>query len=433
MRKLSLCIAVLGAVVLTSFLSSCKKSEGSGHQAVVVWHWMTDRDEAFQNLAQQYKQETGKEVQFQLYAPSDVYSQKVRVGAQTDSLPDIYGVLGDARDLASFIEAGHVENLTARLGDGPGSWKSNFYDEALNTTYFKPANSFQVPEGFYGIPIDVTTIPFIYNKRLFKNAGLNPEKPPQTWDEFIAAGKALKRTGVTGFVSGWAETWLIYSLATDLAHNLMGEAKVMATHAGTVPYTDPDWVAVFTAFEKLQKAGFIDPSLVTLGNKAAEQAFSQERSGMTFNGSWAVNVYSGMNPKLDYAPFRPPQLGTKFPQTVWGGAGTVFLVNAKSQVKDDAIAFLKWMSDKKQASYLITATKNLSAVKDASGDGVAPVLKQFADLMRNSIHPNRFAVSEDPRVQEAMTKGIQSILIAEKTPAEVAADVQKAKEKSKSE
>ncbi len=432
MKKLTWLFAVVLVVAMMPFFSSCKKSAGS-NGGVVVWHWMTDRDDAFQELSKQYKQETGKDVQFQLYAPSDVYSQKVRVGAQTNSLPDIYGVLGDARDLASFIEAGHVENLTPQLGDGPGSWKTNFYEEALNTTYFKPGNSFQVIDGFYGIPVDVTTIPMIYNKALFKKAGLNPNAPPKTWDEFIAAGKALKRSGVTGFTSGWAETWLIYSLVTDMAHNLMGEAKVMDTHAGKVPYTDPDWIKVFAAFEELQKAGFVDPSLVTLGNKAAEQAFSQERSGMTFNGSWAVNVYAGMNPKLDYAPFRPPQLGGKFPQTVWGGAGTVFLVNAKSKAKDDAVAFLKWMSDKKQAAYLVTATKNLSAVKDAAGEGTAPVLTQFSELMKNSIHPNRFTVSEDPKVQETMTKGIQSILIAEKTAGQVAADVQKAKEKAQAE
>ncbi|MCG3206210.1 MAG: hypothetical protein KCHDKBKB_02943 [Elusimicrobia bacterium] len=430
MKKLSL-ISLAVIVVLTPFLFSCKKLTRS--HAVVVWHWMTDRDEALQELARKYKEETGQEVQFQLYAPSDVYSQKVKVGAQTNSLPDIYGVLGDAQDLAHFIEAGHVENLTGSLGEGPDSWRSTFYEEAINTAYFKAGNSFNVPEGTYGIPLDVTTIPMIYNKSLFAKAGLDPQKPPQTWTEFLEAGKALKKIGVTGFVSGWAETWLIYSLVTDLAHNLMGAEKVMDTHAGKVSYTDPDWVAVFTAFEQLQKAGFVDPSLVTLGNKAAEQAFSQERSGITFNGSWAVNVYAGMNDKLDYAPFPPPQLGNKFPPCVWGGAGSVFLVNAKSEVKDKAVAFLKWLSDKKQASFMVSATRNLSAVKDVGGEGVSPVLQQFADLMKNSIHPNRFLISEDPKVQEAITKGIQSILISEKTPSKVAEEVQKAKEKSKTE
>jgi ABC-type glycerol-3-phosphate transport system substrate-binding protein len=75
------------------------------------------------------------------------------------------------------------------------------------------------------------------------------------------------------------------------------------------------------------------------------------------------------------------------------------------------------------------ATKNLPAVKEV-GESVSPMLKQFADLMKNSIHPNRFQVTEDPKVQEALTKGIQSILIGEKTPLQIAAEVQKAKVKA---
>lgn len=419
---------MLGAILILPFVSSCKNQSAVDSKTIVVWHWMTDRDEAFQELSRRYKQETGNDVQFQLYAPSDVYSQKVRVGAQTDSLPDVYGVLGDSRDLASFIEASHIENLKEKLGDGAGSWKDQFYAEALNTTYFKAGNQFNVPEGYYGIPIDVTTIPMIYNKKLFEKAGLNPAKPPQTWDEFLEAGKKLKEIGVTGFVSGWNETWLIYSLVTDMASNLMGEQKMMDTFSGKIPYTDKDWVKVLEAFEQLQKAGFSDSSLVTLNNKSAEQAFASERSGITFNGSWAVNVYAGMNPSLDYAPMRPPALGNKYPRTVWGGAGSVFCVNAKSPNKEGAIEFLKWLSQKNQASYLVATTKNLAATKDVS-DAPA-VLKAFSELMKDSIHPNRFAVSEDPKVQEVLTKGIQSILIAEKTAVQVAADVQKAKEKS---
>lgn len=414
-------LVVLSMIAVSFSLTSCKKSGApESSNSIIVWHWMTDRDTAFNELAKQYKEKTGVDVQFQLYAPSDNYSQKVRVGAQTSTLPDIFGVLGDSRDLASFIEAGHIENLTPALVEGGTSaWKNNFYAEALETSLFKAGNQFKIPEGYYGIPIDVTTIPMIYNKKLFTKAGLDPNKPPKTWDEFIEAGKKLKASGVTGFVSGWSETWIIYSLVTDLAHNLMGADKVMDTFRGKVPYTDPQWVEVFNAFEKMKKADFIDPSLVSLGNKNAEQAFASERSGITLNGSWAVNVYAGMNPNLEYAAFRPPLLGTKFPQTVWGGAGSVFSVNAKSPNKDKAIQFLKWLSEKQQAAYLVKETKNLPAVKNLESE-IPPVLAGFSSVMPNSIHPNRFPVSEDPKVQEVLTKGIQSILIGEQTPQQVA-------------
>lgn len=419
------CLGLCAALLI---LPSCKKSGGSAGESnsIVVWHWMTDREDALLALAKKYKEQTGVNVQFHLYAPSDAYAQKVRVGAQTNTLPEVFGILGESRNLASFIEAGHVANLKEELGSGKDSWKSRFYEEALNTAYFHKDNQFNVPEGYYGIPMDVTTIPMIYNKSLFAKAGLDPEQPPQTWKEFLEAGKKLKAAGVMGFTSGWGESWLIYSLATDLAHNIMGAEKVMATFAGKVPYTDPQWLEVFSAFDQLREAGFADPSLVSNGNKSAERTFALERAGMTFNGSWAVNVYAGMNPNLQYAPFRPPSLNAKRPRAVWGGAGTVFSVNDRSSNKQLAIDFLRWLTSQEQAAFLVTQTKNLPSVKDVGGE-ISPVLQGFAAMMENSIHPNRFSASEDPDVQEVFNKGIQSILIDENTPQQVAEAVQKAK------
>jgi len=411
------------------FLSCNKESGTSKENTVVIWHWMTDREEAFLELARRYKEKTGVTVDFQLYAPTENYAQKVRVGAQTKSLPEIFGVLGGKRDFATFIEAGHIENLNSQLGRKKGSWKETFYEEALNSCYFESGNSFQVPEGYYGIPLDIMTIPMIYNKRLFKKAGLDPNAPPATWAEFLDAGKKLRASGVTGFVSGWREVWLIYSIVTDMAHNLMGEKKVMDTIRGKVPYTDGDWITVLEAFHQLHKAGFSDPGLVTMGNNTAEQAFAGERSGISFNGAWAVNVFAKMNPRLDYGVFRIPALGNKFPRTVWGGAGTILHVNGKSPNKELAVDFMRWITEKSQMGYLSTTTKNLPAVKDVGGD-MPKILKDFASVMENSIHPNRFQATEEPKVIEVLTKGIQSILIGEKTATQIAAEVQEMKERA---
>jgi len=423
-------ILTLGLIAIFFILPACPKSQQSTRDSnsLIFWHWMTDRDKAFKTLADKFKEETGINVVVRLHAPSDAYSQNVSVGAQTDSLPDIYGILDDSKTIASFIKAGHVEKLDSYLGSGPGSWKERFYAEDLSNNYFPPENSFGVAPGYYGIPIDVTTIPMIYNKRLFEKAGLNPEEPPQTWEEFIEAGKALRKAGVIGFTSGWAETWLIQSMATDLAHNLMGSQKVMDTFAGKVPYTDEDWIEVFTAFEAMHKAGFADPSLVTLVNKYAEQSFASERSGMTFNGSWAVNVYGKMNPNLDYGVFRVPALGQENPRTVWGAAGSVFNVNAKSEHKDKAVQFLKWLTEKEQAAFLLNETKNLPAIRGLD-EGISPVLADFAKMMEDSIHPSRFDHSEEPRVLDVFGKGIQAILIGEKTPQVVSKEIQAMKDK----
>ena len=49
--------------------------------------------------------------------------------------------------------------------------------------------------------------------------------------------------------------------------------------------------------------------------------------------------------------------------------------------------------------------------------------------MEGATHPNVYPVHENPSVTEAFDKGIQSIMIGEKTPEQVAKDVQEVKEK----
>lgn len=408
------------------FLTACGGPSKQSSDSITVWHWMSDREAAFNVLAQQYKDLTGVDVRFELYAPSDSYVQKVRAAAQTSTLPDIYGILGESRDFAGFIRAGHVENLSAAMDENQGQWRKRFFSKALLNTIFVEGNGYNVPAGTYGVPLDVTNIQMLYNKDIFKKAGLDPERPPQTWDEFLKIGPALKKINAPGLVTGWGELWLIDCFASDLAFNLMGEEKVMKTLRGEVPYTDPDWVKLFTYFDELRKSDILAPGVVTMINKTAEQNFANGRGAMSFNGSWGVNVYAGMNPNLNYGAFLPPAVSNKHPRVIWGGAGSSFVVNAKSDKKDKVVAFLKWLTEKDQQVYLAKETKNLPAIPDAIGN-IPPVLGQFADDMESTIHPSRFPIAEYGPVIESFDKGIQSILIGEKTPQQVAEEVQRMK------
>jgi multiple sugar transport system substrate-binding protein len=51
-------------------------------------------------------------------------------------------------------------------------------------------------------PIETRIYPIVYNKALFKKAGLDPSTPPTTWNAMIADAKKLKAAGVTPFVTG---------------------------------------------------------------------------------------------------------------------------------------------------------------------------------------------------------------------------------------
>ncbi len=396
--------------------------------SITVWHWMTDRQQAFDELAKRYEKQTGIKVNFELYAPSDAYSQKVRAAAQGQTLPDIFGILGEKRDFSSFIKAGHVLDLTSYMDENQGQWRKKLFAKALAINEYNEGNSYGIKPGVYGVPIDVMTIEMVYNKDLFKELGLNPNRPPQTFAEFIDIGKKIKAANKQGLVSGWGEVWMIDCLANNYAFNIMGKDKVIATIKGEVPYTDPDWIKVLTLFKEMEDSGVLANGLVTMVNKTAEQLFANGKAVFAFNGSWCVNVYNGMNPKLNYAAMLPPKASDKFPMTIWGGAGSSFLVNGRSPRAKEAVKFLQWLTDNDQQAYLAENTRNLPSNKE-SLKKIPEVLAQFADDVEFTTHPNVWGVSEFPAVIEALDKGIQSIIIKERTPEQVASEVQKIKER----
>jgi len=428
MRKNYIILALSSWFVALSIVGCAPSESGKSAGAVTVWHWMTDREPAFQELAKRYEASTGVKVNFELYAPSDAYSQKVRAAAQGGNLPDIFGILGEKRDFSSFVKAGHILELTPYMEADLGKWKNSFFPKALAVNEFSEGNSYGVKVGIYGAPIDVMTIQMLYNKDLFKQLGLNPNRPPQIFSEFIDIGKKIKAAKMLGLVSGWGEVWMIDCLANNYAFNIMGKDKVLATIRGEVPYTDSDWIKVLTLFKEMQESGVLANGLVTMVNKTAEQLFANGRAVFAFNGSWCVNVYKGMDPNLNYGAMLPPKASDKFPMSIWGGAGSSFMVNARSKNKVEAVKFLQWLTEKDQQVYLAEQTNNLPANKD-SIKRIPEVLSQFASVMEYTTHPNVWGVSEFSPVIEALDKGIQSIIINEKTPEQVAVEVQKIKER----
>jgi raffinose/stachyose/melibiose transport system substrate-binding protein len=423
-------ILLLLSAVFLSALSACNSTQGLKKGELVIWHWMTDREDALQDLADQYQKEKGLKVHLELYAPSDAYSSKVRASAQTDSLPDIFGVLGESRDLASFINSGHVANLEPEMMADKKAWYSTFFPSALATNTFHEDNQYKVPTGIYGVPIDVTNIQMLYNKDLFKQAGLDPEKAPRTWDEWMEDWHKLKAAHIPGFVSGWGETWMIGCFANNYAFNIMGEEKVLDTYRGKVSYTDPDWIRVLSLFEQLRKEDILVSGVVTMVNKNAEQTFANGKAAFSFNGSWCVNVYKGMSPDLQYAVMLPPKVSNAYPMKIWGGAGSSFMVNPHSPNREEAVAFLKWLTAPAQQTVLSKDTLNLPSIR-ASTLQLPPVLAEFSSKTDATTHPSQWPVTEDPTVSEAFNKGIQSILIGEKTASQVAAELAKMKKQKK--
>lgn len=420
-------VRLLFALLIVAPLISCS-TKPKEKADVTIWHWMTDRQPVFENIAKKYHEETGIRVVFETYAPSEVYRNKVRAAASGKLLPEIFSPLGDKRELSSFIKAGYIADLTEEMNKG---WKNELFAKPLAQNTFQKENDWDIKPGIYGVPIDVNAIEIYYNKDLFKQAGLNPEKPPKTWKQFIEAGKKLRAANIQPFASGFGEGWLIGVFAKSYQWNLFGRKGVIGLIKGSIPYTDPKFVKILSLFEEMRENKLLASGIATMVNKDSERAFATGKVAMALNGSWGVNVYHGMNPNLNYGIMMPPRLTEgKYPLLIFGGEGSSLNVNAQSPNKDKAIQFLKWITSKEQQIILAKETRNIPVNKN-SASGLPDTLANFAKNIKYTFEA--LPVSEDWQVVNAINLGLQSILIGEKNAEQVAKDIQTEKENRKKE
>lgn len=107
--------------------------------------------------------------------PWDTLYQKVLTAAAGNDGPDIVAM--SASRMPQYIDEGLFQPL------------DDYYDNAdFDSDALAPAavTASEFEGSNYGVPVNIATMMMYYNKDLFTAAGLDPEKPPTTWDEFAA-------------------------------------------------------------------------------------------------------------------------------------------------------------------------------------------------------------------------------------------------------
>jgi len=124
------------------------------------------------------------------------------------TLPDVFQVpFTDGRGL---IENGQLADIDALFKELP--YAGDFNPNVLQAGQGADGKVYAIPYSAYGVGLH-------YNRTLFKEAGLDPDKPPTTWDEVRADAKAIaEKTGQAGYsmmtqgnTGGWQLTVATYA------------------------------------------------------------------------------------------------------------------------------------------------------------------------------------------------------------------------------
>lgn len=146
------------------------------------------------------------------------------------TLPDVFNV--PFTDSQSLLQAGQLADITAEVDKLP-------YADKFNENVLAVAKS---GDKIFGIPYGPYAMGLSYNREIFTKAGLDPDKPPTTWDEVRQDAKTIaeKVPGVAGYMQmtqgntgGWELTTTVYSRGGRMETTDGGKTKVTTNNPVT--------------------------------------------------------------------------------------------------------------------------------------------------------------------------------------------------------
>ncbi|MFI5023638.1 MAG: ABC transporter substrate-binding protein [Alphaproteobacteria bacterium] len=303
--------------------------------------------------------------------------------------------------------------------DADRNWMAGFYPAFMENS--------RTGGKTWGIPFQRSTIVMYWNKEAFKEAGLDPEKPPQNWDELVAFGQKLTKRDAGGNVTEWGVEipssgfpyWLFQGLTTANDVRLMNEA-------GTETYFDnPKVIAALEYWVELSRKWKIHPPGIVEWGTTPTDFFERKVAIMWTTTGNLTNVRT--NAKFPFGVAMLPAHTRRGSPT--GGGNFYIFKKSSPEERAASFAFVKWMTAPERAAewgigtgYVATTpaawqTPAMKAyVKDFPAAAVARDQLQYS-VAELSTHDNQ-------RVTKALNDGLQAALTGAKTPAQAMKDAQ---------
>jgi multiple sugar transport system substrate-binding protein len=224
-------------------------------------------------------------------------------------------------------------------------------------------DGFIVDGKLYAVPMDLGSISMVYRKDFFKEAGLDPEKPPTTWEEMVEFGKKLTKRDASGKVvrAGWG--WEARSLSSHFYYwGAMLPQKGVDFISADGKKNNISSPAAMEAFQYLYDT-FHTHKFSALGlapTISPIDDFGAGRVAMMNTGIW---LPPGLEDKYPDVSFAKGVYGVaRLPQFKGGKQVTrlnpwVWMVNARSKAQKEAWQFVAYMtkSPKNQEVWLTQA------------------------------------------------------------------------------
>lgn len=251
-NKLTRTLAGIAAAALIVPLAACGGS-GNGGTATVegipakgtddgteITLWTrSPLERQAKNVVEAYNKSHKNQVKLEII-PNDDMEGKVGGASQTDSLPDI--LAGDVVRIPYWASEGIFTDITKQI-DGLDN-KADLQQGHIEAGTVDGAE--------YTLPFITDVSVMVWNKNLYKEAGLDPEQGPKSIDQFVEQAKkvaALNKDGVAGsYLAGQSGGALVF----DLFPSVWADGESVMNKDGSEATLDNDSMkGVLDAYKEL--------------------------------------------------------------------------------------------------------------------------------------------------------------------------------------
>jgi sn-glycerol 3-phosphate transport system substrate-binding protein len=300
------------------------------------------------------------------------------------------------------------------------NWIGSFYPGFM-------ANS-QTGGKTWGIPFQRSTIVLYWNKEAFKEAGLDPDRAPQNWDELVAFGKKLTKRDAGGNVTQWGVQipttgfayWLFQALATE------SDAALMNSAGNEVYFEKPAAVEALQYLVDLSKKEQVMAPGVLEWGTTPKDFFERKIAIMWTTTGNLTNVRD--NAKFPFGVAMLPEKKRRGSPT--GGGNFYLFGKTPPAEREAALRFVKWMTTPERAAEWGIKTGYVATRPDA---WETPAMKAYvasfppAAVARDQLPfaVAEFSTHDNQRVTKALDDNLQAALTGSKTPEQALKDAQR--------
>ncbi|MFD8705524.1 ABC transporter substrate-binding protein [Kitasatospora sp. NPDC059648] len=271
--------------------------------------------------------------------PGADYQQKLQTVINTPRAPDVFFNWGGG-SIRPFVKAGLLLPLDDFIAKDPGL-KDNFLPSVFNSAVVdgKP----------YGVPMRGTQpVLLFHNKKVLAEAGLTP---PKTWDDLVAATRALKAKGITPIALGGGDQWPTLMWFEYLYDRIAGPGLFQRALGGDrEAWASEDSRKALATLEQLVAAGAFGSNYdsVKFTDGGSPALVAKGKAAFELMGSWYYSTQQDANPDfaesgLGYTGFPALNGGKGDPADVVGNTNNFYSVLKRTKHPEAAAAFLKLM------------------------------------------------------------------------------------------